>query len=106
MRNVFRIAALAAAIAAVGFINPADAKPKHKHGHDHHAYADYARGYHNHRHADRYYRGRGYPYSGSSMAPGWHGWYGGERPPGWSHGVKRGWRGHDMPPGHYRQYYR
>jgi hypothetical protein len=106
MRNVFRVAAFAAAIATVGLVNPADAKPKHNHGHDHHAYANHAYGYHNSWHADRYHRGPGYPYSGSSMAPGWQGWYGGDRPPGWSHGAKHGWHGHDMPPGLYRQYSR
>jgi len=106
MRNIFRVAALAAAIAVVGLVNPADAKPKHQHGDDYHSYADHAYGHHNPWHADRHYRGPGYPYSGSSMAPGWQGWYGGERPPGWSHGAKRGWHGHDMPPGLYRQYYR
>src|SRR5215208_3789278 len=90
MRYVFRVAALAAAIAAVGLVNPADAKPKHKHGDDYHAYADHAYGHHNRWHADRHYRGPGYPYSGSSMAPGWQGWHSGERPPGWSHGAKRG----------------
>jgi hypothetical protein len=106
MRNVFRIAALTAAIAAVGLVSPADAKPKHNHGDQHQAYAGHSRGHHEYRHAYRHYRGPGYGYSGSSMAPGWQGWYGGERPFGWSRGMKRGWHGHHTPPGLYGQYYR
>ena len=96
MNKFFRMAALAAAVIVVGLINPADAKPKHKH-----------------KHAKRHHRGPDYRYSGASMGPhGWtgygpaHGWYGGERPPGWSRGAKRGWNGRHMPPGQYRKYHR
>ena len=106
MRNIFGAAALVAAIAAVGFANPADAKPKHHHGHHHHAYAGHSHGYYGPRHAYRHDRWPGYRYSGSSMAPGWQGWYGGDWPPGWGHGVKRGWHGHGVPPGHWHREYR
>ena len=31
---------------------------------------------------------------------------GSSRPPGWSHGVKRGWGGHNMPPSLYKKQFR
>jgi hypothetical protein len=47
--------------------------------------------------------GPGNPFSGGSMSPGQNG---GGRPPGWSHGKKRGWGGHNMPPGQYKKQFR
>jgi hypothetical protein len=113
MRNVFQMAALAAVIVAVGLVNPAAAKPKHKDGQQAHAGQVYKQPKHKNRHAKRHRRGPEHRYSGASvMPPGWaghgpsHGWYGGDRPPGWSRGAKRGWQGRPMPPGQYRKYYR
>ena len=33
------------------------------------------------------------------------GWNHGSNPPGWSHGNKTGWGGHNMPPGLYKKYH-
>jgi hypothetical protein len=115
MRNIFRMAAFAAAIAAIGFVGPVEAKPKHKQGH--HAHAGQVHKHykhkHKHRHARRHSRGPEHRYSGAStVPPGWvvygppHGWYGSDRPPGWNRGAKRGWQGRPMPPGQYRKHYR
>lgn len=103
MGAILRMAALAAAIAAVGVVTPADAKPKH--GQEHYVSRHHAPMHNGYGHASRHYSGYGHRYSGSSMAPGWRGWYGGERPPGWSHGAKRGWNGRHVPPEHQRGYY-
>jgi hypothetical protein len=112
MHKFFRMVALVAAIAAVGLVNPAVAKPKKKQDHGHHAYAGqvYKPGKYTSRHANHHYRRPEYRYSGASVAPWGRGfyapWYGGDRPPGWSRGVKRGWQGRPMPPGQYKKYYR
>jgi hypothetical protein len=46
----------------------------------------------------------GYP-PGFSSPGGRVGWGGASTPPGWSHGMKRGWQNRGMPPGLYcRQY--
>lgn len=103
MGAILRMAALAAAIAAVGVVAPADAKPKH--GHGQYVSRHQARIDHGYRNVYRHYRGPEYRYSGSSMAPGWRGRYGGERPPGWNHGVTRGWNARHAPPGHQGGYY-
>jgi len=47
--------------------------------------------------------GPGNPSSGGSMSPGQND---NNRPPGWSHGRKRGWGGHNMPPGQYKKQFR
>ena len=121
MRNVFRVAALAAAIAAVGLAHPAAAKPKDKHGQGHDAHAAQVAGQPGQQYIPQQQRGPGYPNGGAAMmqpgmqsgmmpGSGGHaapqGGYGGGQPPGWSHGAKRGWHGHDMPPGLYKKYYR
>ncbi|TMJ59934.1 MAG: hypothetical protein E6G81_07795 [Alphaproteobacteria bacterium] len=33
------------------------------------------------------------------------GWTRGSNPPGWSHGNKTGWGGHNMPPGLYKKFH-
>ena len=119
MCNVFGMAALAAAIAAVGLAHPAAAKPKDKHGHD--TYAAQVAERPGQQYIPQQQRGPGYPNGGAAMmqpgrqsgmmpGSGGHaapqGGYGGGQPPGWSHRAKRGWHGHDMPPGLYKKYYR
>ena len=125
MCNVFRMAALAAAIAAVGLAHPAAAKPKDKHGQGHDTYAAQVAGQPGQQYIPQQQRGPGYPNGGAAMmqpgmqpgrqsgmmpGSGGHaapqGGYGSGQPPGWSHGAKRGWHGHHMPPGLYKKYYR
>ena len=125
MRNVFRMAALAAAIASVGLAHPATAKPKDKHGQGHDTYAAQVAGQPGQQYMSQQQRGPGYSTGGAAMmqpggmqpgmqpgmmpGSGGHaapqGGYGGGQPPGWSHGAKRGWHGHHMPPGLYKKYY-
>ena len=67
MCNVFRMAALAAAIAAVGLAHPAAAKPKDKHGQGHDTYAAQVAGQPGQQYIPQQQRGPGYPNGGAAM---------------------------------------